>query len=109
VTVDAGYIDRAVTIAGKLDEGRCIELGRKGEVYGDAPAWAQMDVTIYVAGYELGGASALDRRHIAASRPERLAKYYPIVWRASFDHEVEGLLRGRKPRFSTVAERSQRA
>jgi len=89
MTVDAGYMDGAVTIAGKLDEGRCIELGRKGEVYGDTPAGTQMEVAVDVSGDELSCASALDGRHVAASRPERFAKCYPIVWQAGFDHEIK--------------------
>ena len=79
MTVDAGYIDGAAPMAGKLDEGCCVELGRKGEVYGDAPAGMQMEVTLDVAGDELGRALALDGRYIAAARSERSAKCYPIV------------------------------
>ena len=67
VTVDAGYIDAAVTIARKLDEGGRVELRRKREVYGDAPAGTQMEVTLDVASDELGRALALDGGHIAAA------------------------------------------
>ena len=89
MTVDAGYVDEAVTIAGKLDEGCCIELGGKREVYGDAPAGTQMEVTVDVAGDELGSALALGGRHIAASRPESFAKCCAIVGQAGFDHEIK--------------------
>jgi hypothetical protein len=89
VTVDAGHIDGAVTIAGKLNEGRRIELGRKGEIYGNAPAGTQMEVTLDVAGDELGRAGALDGRHVAASRPESLAECCAVVGWARFDHEIK--------------------
>ena len=73
MTVDAGYMDDAVTIAGQLDEGCCVELGGKGEVYGDAPTGTQMEVTVDVAGNELSRASALFLRHAAALRSESFA------------------------------------
>lgn len=89
MTVDAGYVDDAVTIAGKLDEGRRIELGGKRQVYGDAPAGTQMEVTVYVAGDELGSVLALDGRDRAASRPERFAKCCAVVPRAVLNHAIE--------------------
>ena len=85
--VDAGYMDRAVTIAGKLDEGSCIELGRKRKVYGDAPAGPQMEVPVDVAGDELSRADALDGRYVAASRPQSFAKCCASVGQAGFDQE----------------------